>query len=250
MGSLTPAHVQALAAAIAPSTRFSWHVLAKVDTLRLTLGDLCDLRPATWLRDGILNFFMMILRVRGEAGLAAAVARGSDGRGAGLVWTHNSFFYSRLAGQEGGNVYNHANVSSWTAQRGKRLAVDIFAYRYLLIPININNQHWALVVVDNHERTVSYWDSFRNAGKRVVENVLRYMGDEWRNKKGGPPQLYRRIEHPVGLPEQRNVVDCGAFVCCFAECVARGIPPTVFAQEDMVHMRLRIAAMCLSGRLL
>ncbi len=51
----------------------------------------------------------------------------------------NTFFYSKL--MEDG-VYSYSNVRRWTS------TLNVFALDKVIIPINDNNAHWFLAVVD------------------------------------------------------------------------------------------------------
>ena len=254
MRPLAQADLEALAVAMGPPPGDPAHVFNKVDTLRLTHDEAKDLRGGTWLRDGILNIFFMVLRLAGEAALAAALAGGApDGVAAGACWAHNSFFYAKLVGQVGEPVYNYAGVRGWTAKRGKRLPTDLFAYRWVILPVNRGNVHWTMAVIDNRERTVMFLDSLGGGGSDVTEALLRYVADEYADKKNASlPAPYRVVAQPGDLPEQTNGVDCGAFVCAFGESYLRGIVPTqrVFSQRDLPYWRRRVGVTCMKGRLL
>jgi hypothetical protein len=254
MRPLAQADLDALGVAMAPPTGDPGHVFNKVDTLRVTHDEVKDLRAGTWLRDGIVNQFFMVLRLAGEAGLLAAAGAGRCGLAAGTVWAHNSFFYAKLMGQVGEPVYNYSGVKGWTAKRGKRQATDLFAYRYVIMPVNRGNVHWTFAVIDNLERTVCFMDSLGGDGSDVEEALLRYVVDEWADKKGcampGPP--YRAVPAPADLPRQHNGVDCGAFVCAFGECFLRGVAPSedIFTQRNLGFWRKKIGVTVLKGVLL
>ena len=116
------------------------------------------------------------------------------------------------------------------------------------MPINRDNAHWALAVIDNEARTVAYLDSLRGSGSDVVEALCRYMNDEHRDKKGAPlpGAPYTAGQPPLSLPRQLNAVDCGAFVCAFCELLVRGVEPSVgvFTQDDLPQWRQRILISC------
>ena len=150
---------------------------------------------------------------------------------------------------------NYGSVKSWTAMRGtQRCAVDIFAFRWVVLPINRANKHWLCAVLDNAERTISILDSVHNDdGRDVTDNLLRYIADEHAEKKGAPlPAPYRVVPQPADLPRQTNGVDCGAFICAFGEHFSRGLFPSSasFTQADMLYWRLRIGLTCLRRQLL
>jgi sentrin-specific protease 1 len=243
---------KAMDSKIDPST-----VLSKVEQQTFTPLQARELRSNEWLRDDTVNFFHMILRVRGEAALAAALASGSSGIAQNLCWAFSSFFYTKLVGEAEEKCYVYARVKNWTSKRGggasARPAVDIFAFRWVIMPINRANQHWVLAVVDNAVRTISILDSWKGNYSDVSANLQRYIADEHLEKKGAPlPALYKVVPQPTDLPRQTNGVDCGAFICAFGEHFSRGLFPSSasFTQANMQYWRLRIALTCLRGDLI
>jgi sentrin-specific protease 1 len=222
-------------------------VLNKVETNTFTCGDSGDLRQGTWLRDATINFFFLLLRVAGVAALAEGGPRESH------VWAHNSFFFAKLVGQSGPQVYKYEGVKSWTAGRKSKPGVDIFAYRRVIMPINRGNSHWAMAMIDMEERKVYFLDSLRGNGSDVIKHLIQYLKDEWKDKKGGElPWTFTAGVSPDTLPRQQNGVDCGAFVCAFGECFARGLFPTsdIFNQSNLGYWRIRIGVSNLLGKLI
>jgi sentrin-specific protease 1 len=51
------------------------------------------------------------------------------------------------------------------------------------------------------------------------------------------------------LPLQKNAIDCGVFVCQYAECFSRDVWPT-FSHEDMPVFRRRMVVELATGKLL
>jgi Ulp1 family protease len=223
----------------------------KWDTMPMSWRALRETRSPTWFTCEIINLFFMVLRLAGEAALAAAIAGGAaNGVAAGACFAFNSFFFAKMTGQTGVAAYDFKAVSGWTAVRGKRPAIDIFAYRHVILPINIVDSHWLLGWIDNLECTVMTLDSFGPNDVALAEHLLRYVGDEHAAKKGAPPPTpYRIVQQPADLPRQGNVFDCGPFTSAFGECIARGLRPSsaLFSQSDMVFWRDRVAATCLFG---
>lgn len=222
-------------------------VLNKVDTSAFTCGDAADLRQGTWLRDATINFFFLLLRLHGVEALARGGARETH------VWAHNSFFFAKLVGQSGPQVYKYEGVKSWTAGRKSKPGVDIFAYKRVIMPINRGNSHWAMAMIDMEERRVYFLDSLRGDGRDVIKHLIQYLKDEWRDKKGGEmPWVFEAGVSPTDLPRQQNGVDCGAFVCAFGECFTRGLFPssTIFDQSHLGYWRMRIGVTNLLGKLM
>jgi sentrin-specific protease 1 len=191
-------------------------------------------RDGAWLNDEVLNYFN------------ACLARSTqDAAGRCPTYIANTFFWAKLC--EGG----YAAVARWTGGRGRKLPVDIFSMRRFLVPVNRGNVHWALALVDVPARTICYLDSLGGDGADVVEGLRKYLEDEHVAKKGVPlpGEPFSGVPAPHDLPRQRNGVDCGAFVCAFIECLARGIMPSseLFTQADLGYWRRRILTTCLVG---
>jgi hypothetical protein len=196
-----------------------------------TVADLRLLCPGAWLNDSCVNTFAILLRRIGAACIAAG---GAHAR----TWVATSFFYTRMC--TGG--FDYAGVKRWTK------LVDVFACDRVLFPINRDNVHWALAVVDMRARTVFYCDSLRGDGSEVVARLLRWVEAEHREKKGAPlPAPFAAADAPANLPRQTNGCDCGAFVCAMMMFFLYGIAPRDgehFSQADLGLWRQKISLAC------
>ncbi|KAI6115499.1 hypothetical protein EDD16DRAFT_1425228, partial [Pisolithus croceorrhizus] len=93
--------------------------------------DLKRLEPQQWLNDTLIEF-----------GLTYNIILGSNGKDrllADLVHIFSPFFYRQTQLREVIEC-GYRCVSSWTSK------VDIFAKRYLIMPIN-ENCHWYLAII-------------------------------------------------------------------------------------------------------
>lgn len=226
--------------------------LNKIGTLRVTRDTLQDLHDGNELRDDTMNQFFHLLRMAGEKELQQLLVDGRTGLDAGTAWAHSTFYYAKLMGQIGPHEYNYAGVKGWTSALKGRAATDVFAYRYLLIPVHLP-LHWVLGVVDNVEYTVRVLDPVGVRRHEVEKNLVRCMGDEHKDKRGTlPPQPYVAREPPSNLPRQSPFTkDCGLFACAFAESIARGLALTdpAITQKTMRLWRLKIGITVLEGSL-
>ena len=223
-----------------------------------------------WLATSVIDAFLKLLAVRGKTALASAIAAGAangflsaapHGQ-AGLFLPFESSFFLMLMGNKSGARYSDEKfdfdaVKSWTKPSKHFPPIDIFLFRWLLIPVNVKNmnKHWAGVVVDNVNLTAAYFDSgldvdveFRTG---CTSNVIQYLSHEWLSRKGESILFpgYRSTAAPVDLPKQSNGFDCGAFLLATAECLSRGVVPstTIFAQENMPFFRRKFAATLIWG---
>ncbi|KAK3920113.1 LOW QUALITY PROTEIN: Sentrin-specific protease 3 [Frankliniella fusca] len=192
---------------LAPDTVVSsygqWHV---------TANDMNVLQPGGSLNDQVINMYLMLL---------AAFSSLS-------VHVLPSQFYQKL--MKGG----HNMVKSWT--NNKRTKVDIFTFDMLLIPIHLT-VHWALVVVNFKERTVTYYDSKPNRLTIPSNHILNYLSQESATLGRGELDCAWRHGCATGIPRQANNDDCGVFVGAFAKCLTQLSDCWTFKHSDMLDIR-------------
>ncbi|KAD3068030.1 hypothetical protein E3N88_35910 [Mikania micrantha] len=97
--------------------------------------------------------------------------------------------------------------------------VDIF-----YVPVNMDNQHWCLAVIDIPKWSMTVYDSYPeicSAERSDMLNFLDYMFTTWlayNNYDMGPTFRYPPFErsYPISVPHQSGSVgDCGVWVCIF-----------------------------------
>lgn len=64
----------------------------------------------------------------------------------------NSFFYTQLMHKNDG--YEYRKVARWTKK------VDIFDLQKVVVPVNINNAHWAIAVMYMQDEKIEYVDKW------------------------------------------------------------------------------------------
>ena len=123
------------------------------------------------------------------------------------------------------------------------MGIDFFAQRYVVAPVSVDANHWAVIVWDNEERRILLLDSMGDLVKSTHAARLRRI-----MLRGG-----ERAQALSRLPvlQQDDLVSCGLFVlfyCCF---IVRNpttwretIGAATFRVEDM---REWLAALQLEG---
>jgi Ulp1 family protease len=101
----------------------------------ITRKDLQCLNPGKWLNDSIVNFYIGMINER---------ANKRSKRGHSRIFCFNSFFYSKLMGESEQSEYNYKAVSRWS----KKAKVTITEMNKVLIPCNVNKNHWTCAVID------------------------------------------------------------------------------------------------------
>jgi Ulp1 family protease len=99
--------------------------------------------------------------------------------------------------------------------------------RFVACPINLGEQHWALLVADARTGTLSFYNSFRGAWAEAVasERVLVPRLDELRRSvlaRTHPTVAWSMVVRDVPLPRQRDGWSCGLYVLRTIECLASG----------------------------
>ena len=120
---------------------------------------------------------------------------------------------------------------------------DIFCYDIVFIPAHLNNDHWALVVVNLIEMNVSFYDSYyKDDRTEIMEKVVDYLKHEFSEKKGHPFDAINfsfTLQHVENIPKQRNKIDCGVFICQYGEHLSRNASMN-FNYKDMKYFRNRM----------
>ena len=223
-----------------PVTRENMRRLAPVPPGILSWAD----ARALYMQDETINFYLALLQAQN----AAARARAVDAAGGGVpprVHILPTHLYSKLTER---GEYQYKRVARWT----ENPQVDLFAMELVLVPIHIG-WHWTLGVAYMQTNTarIEYYDSRHitgTSGTDQIEILRRYLVDEALDKKPGEPDIATKWAHAAlvpkrrTVPQQRNGVDCGVFMCMFCTYLAqqRAID---FTRADMPHFRRLI---CLS----
>ena len=135
---------------------------------------------------------------------------------------------------------------------------SIFHLDKLFFPHHVfNHDHWATVVVDMKERTVTYYCSMGRKGLYILKMVFRYLKQKHRDLFGVRlPNIagWKLVECPIETPLQRNLdgvglgVDCGVFMCMFIDRIMQNAP-NLYCQEHMVSYRELICTSILSNQI-
>ena len=121
----------------------------------------------------------------------------------------------------------------------------------IYIPVNINNQHWVLVVINFQHKKIQYYDSSSYPGQTYANNILRFVLDEATKE---PNRVTRNIQmsgwtidiNTNGLPKQDNNYDCGIYICMYSYFHYFDLPMT-FGASNATEFRLQMKRCILSG---
>jgi len=190
------------------------------------------LKPEKWLSDEVIHMFLHILvqSCRHKRNIYPNQTHLN-------IHAFKSFFFTKL---QQGNEYSYDNVRRFSRYVHQE---NIFNLSRLLIPTNVNNNHWALLDIHFESKRIEYLDSLGNPSGNYTTYAFRYLKDEHLNKFNSPlpdSREWTLVDNNLNTPRQENGYDCGVFVCLFAEALANGERP-YFTRNEIHYSRLWIA---------
>jgi Ulp1 family protease len=73
---------------------------------------------------------------------------------------------------------------SSVARITKKAKIDIFSLDMVIVPIHLQQIHWALAIINIKERHLEYYDSISKGYNDTVLSLLKhYVEEEYKNKK-------------------------------------------------------------------
>ncbi|CAN0472771.1 unnamed protein product, partial [Ectocarpus sp. 8 AP-2014] len=193
--------------------------------LRLDGNSLKTLMPRKWLNDDAINAYMFLLQ-----------HNSSNQKNIFL----NTFLYTQF--KDKAPDVRHVLVREYTSDLNTTGPVKIF------VPVNHDLNHWTLIVIDVDKKQIISMDSFNGDREYAMSEMLGWIEQEHIQKsKSFDKREWTMLNMEV--PIQKNIIDCGVFVCMFAAYFANDRPFT-FTHRDMTKMRARLAWSILNRRLI
>jgi Ulp1 family protease len=119
--------------------------------------------------------------------------------------------------------------------------------RYVLLPVNVNSNHWICIVIDRESNTISEKDSLKKTTTRGT--ALMKSVQTWYEAVCTSENLpYTPLKVEVGLnPQQNNTIDCGVFTMMAMERFAHN-RALDYSQTDIPRERILIAKRLFAGK--
>ncbi|KAG5365906.1 Ubiquitin-like-specific protease 1 [Yarrowia sp. B02] len=194
-----------------------------IDKFRIDIkgDDIHKLKDGKWLNDNVINFYFSMISERSKK---------AEGK-LPVIGCMVTQFFKNL--QEKG----YSGVARWA----KRAGIDVTKADYVFFPLNLNNNHWCLAVLDNVNKQIRQHDSLSGDGTRNLHIIKDYLRQEAEKMHPGSGSMFDDYEivPRAESPQQYNGVDCGVFTCQNIELMARNAPLS-YSQEDMPTVRRRI----------
>jgi sentrin-specific protease 1 len=126
----------------------------------------------------------------------------------------------------------------------------IFDVHKIIIPINNDNTHWTLAVVSfsNEEMRIEYLDSLAGNGQNDLVDILVHFLKEEADRLKFTIRTWVVLPPRNDIPRQVNGLDCGVFMCYFANFMSVDAPLT-FTAEDIPHFRRRMITDVYNGHI-
>lgn len=202
--------------------------------------DLRTLRHGSWLNDSVIDFYLSMITARSQQQQQQQQQSSTLPK----VFSFTTHFYSTL--QNSG----YQGVRKWA----KRKQINVTQTDYIFVPINRNNSHWCLAVINNKAQSFEFYDSMNGSGHQALAHLKEYMKLEAKNVDPGFDVSiydgYKMYGNSVKCPQQQNAYDCGVFVCKFVEVLSREGSLDSFSQKHMPYIRERMVYEIIHTRLL
>jgi len=166
------------------------------------------------------------------------------------VWVTLANFYWYLAEHGIPHDYSFANAAKLTKKEG----IDITLLKTVVIPLHVEPNHWAVIVINLEQKSIHYFDSLHAPNDTInvdlgnvyvpqtdvngplgkfgpaLRNCARWVVDEFFVKSPSDVKkdvsFWKGIVHSKrNVPQQDNDVDCGVFCIHMLKTFAEGRGP-------------------------
>lgn len=182
-----------------------------------------SLRDQKWLHGEVLDAYMALLQKRAD----------NAGKKHKFLPTH---FYQLISAP---NYHVGAGLAYVKEQ-------DLFEWDYLYVPMNVNENHWVMVLVNFKKRTLWALDSLPPLGQagygmeKQLYCVARFLHDLAKLRSLPIEVLKWHRKDMRDIPTQTDDHNCGVYVLTFAEMISRGCKEIVIDRSLLPQMRNRI----------
>jgi sentrin-specific protease 1 len=200
-------------------------VVSKRFGVGLTKYTLLELAPGCWLSGKTINFYMQLLQSRENKHHNITGEKISK-------FMSIDLFEVLLA-----ETYSHAQAQKHTK------GLKIWETRNIFCPINVNGNHWMLLVIDVERTTMHFYDSLASDIWRYFRAAERWLADELTQGGGLDGWTFGSMQSP----KQENGFDCGVFMLANANALGSG-QLLNHTQADCTRLRDEIAKEIVLGK--
>ena len=162
--------------------------------LKVTRKDLFSVHGKEWLNDVVIEEYCQMIAKQNPS-----------------IAVLTTYLYTKLTAEEGFEA-GCKEAMNWVGE-------DLTKKELILIPVNYSS-HWVLIKISNKEKLIYLYDSIIGTRKTSpVPAVIKKFIERYYEEKGNP-QIFN-IKKLHNIPTQNNALDCGVFLCMYAERIAR-----------------------------
>ena len=200
-----------------------------------------SLQANKWLSDEVINSLVKVFNNSSTPENNVASAH---------WWS--SYFFPKMCG-------GYKEVKTWIKfVQGKNL----FDKEFMFVPWNKNGNHWVLIVAHLTDQKIYYcdsmvdmycesehWKPFESEVRTSIRRVAEYIDAVAADKNvvlDAPAVNWEVIIPTEGVPQQKNGVDCGVFMCITGRGIQFRQTPLAYSQRDIEYYRMLIAAVLLN----
>ena len=207
-----------------------------VGTAHVAGNKVVCLRDGQWMNDLVIDAWLTLVQQFSDR--TANMPR--------IHIMHTAFYTRMTVAPNGSKCFDFPGVASYFKDK------DLLLYEYIFFPINQSQNHWALVVINMHDKCIEYYDSLllpkpkrllRKAAE-ICEPILQWL---YCNLAARPETIdlstWRTCVHRRA-PQQANFYDCGVYMCQITKWLAartRGTHhPFPFSACDVAMLRVQM----------
>lgn len=205
----------------------------------ITVGMIWDLKTENTVNSDFIDSYLSMLNDR-----ESKLHKQLDCKKTSRKPRNRNYFYSTmLLSQLTASTYNYENLLILEEQP------DLNDCDRLFIPMNVNQGHWVMVVVDLERKTIKCYDSHYRDRNDALKVVKDWLVDGFKHGKLAvdPSNWKPEMEATQNVPQQgNNAYDCGIFAVLFADFLCDDLP-LLFTLEDIPHFRRKMGCDILRG---
>ena len=200
-------------------------VIIEQFSIPVTVEKLVCLRSRGLLNDEVINFYFEMLREWSALYDEACTVH------------YNTFFM--------GELQKHFQK---TVLRWQKRNIHVWSVNKLLIPINISNYHWILMVVYPQRGLIEYYNSMPGTGDMYFSLLVSFLKQRAENEH---QRNINWILEQGECPRQPNGFDCGVYTILNAHFLTegRGLTMSTYTVEEATIFRKKIVYAICMGRI-
>lgn len=185
-----------------------------------------------WLNDESINEYLSLITKHANKDIKSKATP--------RMHAFSTFFYTSL--KSGG----YQKVARW-AKRANIAATALLEVEKIFIPINPNQNHWTLAVIQPQIPRITHYNSLGTGNKAYLDVICEWL-------KGELGASFNKddwdLDYTTESPQQMNGSDCGVFTVTTAKQLMLGLNPMTYGAEDIPTQRRRMVAELVNGNLL